>query len=157
LPNPPSFRNDAPTIAVDGTCSPLVAFSVAINGYHGFYATRSMGTWTVTPAPFNAATVGLTIPPGSSPMLIADDGAFGVTLWKLAGAQWTQVDQVPGMRDFWASGIGHDDQGILHATVMDSNDGVAHGKHTTSWVLDTLPDTTSGPIPLAVSSTGAAQ
>jgi hypothetical protein len=40
---------------------------------------------------------------------------------------------------------------------MDSNNFVSHGKHTTTWVMDMLTDTTSGPIPLAVSSTGAAQ
>lgn len=157
VPSPASFRNDAPAIAVDDHCAPRVLFSVATGGYHGFYGIRDGGGWTATATPFDIASAGLVIPPGGAPLAVSYNGAFGTSLWAYGNGQWTSVDTVLGKKVFWSSGLGLDAQGVVHATFMTDNNLVVIGTHDTSWNLTPLVDTTSSPIPLAMSPTGKAQ
>jgi hypothetical protein len=182
LPDDPTSRNDAPGVAIDSSCSPHVLYTVAGSGSHGFYASRGagadggvdagggdggdaggdggtpyLGPWTVETAPFIAAAAGLVIPPGASPLAVADDGALGVTLWSRAGGTWAKVEQASGMLQFWSNGLGADAQGTLHATFKSSANVVNYGIYASGWAVTTLSATPSGTVPLAVSSTGVAQ
>jgi hypothetical protein len=182
LPNAAAGRDDAPGIAFDSSCSPRIAFSASGTPDQGFYASRGalvadggadaggggadgggdggtpyLGPWTVESTPFNADTIGVVIPTGGSAQAVAYDGANAVTLWSLAGSTWSQVEQVPGMLQFWSNGLGVDDQGDLHATFVSSTGFLNYGVYANGWANTALMATPSGSSPLAVSPTGVAQ
>jgi hypothetical protein len=156
LPSPPSFRNDSAAIAADGYCAPHIAYSVAENGFHGFYARRDdQGAWSAEETPFPIATVAIEAAQDGTPFVLAYNGAFGASLWNLTNGQWVGGTQIPGQAITWAAGMGRDSAGVLHAAGKNSTDDVLYARYENGWTLTQIGAKTSARVPLALSDSGA--
>lgn len=157
LPSPSSFRNDAPAVAVADPCQPQVSFSVAEGSFHGFHARLDPdGLWAVTGTPFPIATVAAVVAPGGAPVLLTDDGSFGVTLWKHDGVAGDWIERpVPGLMHANAAGMQRDSQGEVHAALRDSTGQVYHARLAdepdADWQLEPLGERTDARAVLALS------
>ncbi|MCY1060883.1 hypothetical protein [Nannocystis sp. SCPEA4] len=130
-----TFRNDMPAIALRGDCEPVVLYSVAENGFHGFYAERvGPGAWAATPMPSPVATGALEADPdGEAMFAMVDDGAFGSTLWRRFAGQWTQESALAGMNHVRAPQLLRDSVGALHVGHIDSNQLAFHEVFDGAW------------------------
>lgn len=129
------FRNDMPAIALDGDCEPVVLYSEAVNGYHGFYAERlGPDMWAATPTPTVVATGSLASDPDNDAVFaMVDDGAFGTSLWRRFDGQWTQEGALVGMNHVRAHQLTRDSVGALHVGHVDSDFAVQHEVFDGSW------------------------
>jgi len=154
----PKFRNDMPAIALRGDCGPAVIYSVAVNGYHGFYAERTgPDAWTSEATPMPIATGSLDAVPDQDEMLAAvDDGAFGVTVWQRANGQWTQHSALAGMNHSRAPQLVRDGQDRLHLGHIDADNNMRHDIHDGGWSTQNLLTQTEIHVRIAVDSSDAA-
>ncbi|PCC71826.1 hypothetical protein SAMN02745121_03178 [Nannocystis exedens] len=129
------FRNDMPAIALDGDCEPVVLYSEAVNGYHGFYAERlGPDMWATTPTPMVVATGSLASDPDADVMFaMVDDGAFGTSLWRHSDGQWAQEGALVGMNHVRAHQLVRDGAGALHVGHVDSDFAVQHEVFDGAW------------------------
>lgn len=154
----PKFRNDMPAIALRGDCGPAVIYSVAVNGYHGFYAERTgPDAWTSEATPMPIATGSLDAVPDQDEMLAAvDDGAYGVTVWQHANGQWTQHSALAGMNHSRAPQLVRDGQDRLHLGHIDADNNMRHDIHDGGWSTQNLLTQTEIHVRIAVDSSDAA-
>lgn len=89
LASPPSFRNDRPAVGVSADGTVNIAYSVAENGYHGFWAERTSTGWDESATPFEIATSGIAYDDDGSPLVIAYGGAGNTGIWRHSGTAWT--------------------------------------------------------------------
>ncbi|MEZ4453237.1 MAG: hypothetical protein R3B09_27490 [Nannocystaceae bacterium] len=131
------FRNEAPAIAFDNECAPRILYSVAENGYHGFYAVREgVDLWTVEPTPFEIARVGLAHDHAADHTLaLAYNGAFGTSLWVRDVDQWNQIDAVAGQHIASAHAFARGGDGLLHASLYRSDNVMRYAAHDPGWSL----------------------
>lgn len=129
------FRNDMPAIALDGDCEPVVLYSEAVNGFHGFYAERvGPDTWTATPTPMVVATGSLAAAPDDDTVFaMVDNGAFGTSLWRRFDGQWTQESSLVGMNHVRAAQLVHGSAGALHVGHVDSDFAVQYEVFDGAW------------------------
>lgn len=73
------FRNGAPAIALDDACEPHVLYSLAMSGFHGHYASRSGGTWSVESTPFDVARGSLAFDGEGAIVAFVSNGGFGLS------------------------------------------------------------------------------
>ncbi len=130
-----AFRNDSPAIALDSNCDPHVLYSVAVNGYHGFYASRiDADTWETEETPMEIATCGLVIDPsGDRAIAQVDDGAFGISLWERIDGQWSELASQDSMNHSRAQGLGRDTGGKLHTAFWSASGEPRIGTFTDMW------------------------
>lgn len=159
LASPPSFRNDAPAIAVDGSCVAHIAYSVAEGGFHGFYARRDAAmSWSEAETPFPIALGSVVATPEGVPFVLASDGSSSVSLWNLVGGQWIGPAQIPGQATVWAGGMGRDGAGVLHAAVMGPNSQLLLAQYEGGWTTTPISGAQiSARVPLALSPEGTPQ
>lgn len=136
----PAFRNDAPALALRGDCGPAVLFSEAVGGYHGFFAERTgPGAWTVTATPMDVATGSLEHDPGKDEAIaLVDDGAFGVTLWRRQGIDWTKQSGLAGMNHVRSLQMVRDAQDVLHVGHIDADQGLLSEVFDGAWTKDQI-------------------
>ncbi|MCY0990705.1 hypothetical protein OV203_26410 [Nannocystis sp. ILAH1] len=129
------FRNDMPAIALDGDCEPVVLYSEAVNGFHGFYGERlGPGMWVATPTPMVVATGSLASDPDDDAVFaMVDDGAFGTSLWRRFDGQWTQEGALVGMNHVRAHQLARDGVGALHVGHVNSDFAVQHEVFDGAW------------------------
>lgn len=129
------FRNDMPAIALRGDCGPVVLYSEAVGGYHGFYAERTgKDAWTAAPTPMDVATGSLEYDPGADEAIaMVDDGAFGATLWRRAGGVWKQVSALDGMNHTRAPQLVRDTDGKLHLGHVDADNTALYDMFDGAW------------------------
>lgn len=154
LPSPPSFRNDAPAIAVDGSCVPHAAYSVAEGGFHGFYARREApGTWSQEETPFPIATVSMTAAPDGTPFLLAYDGNGSTALWNRTSGQWVGGTAIPGQAFVNAGAMERDAGGVFIAAVR-AGDAVQIARYDSGWSVSPANATAPVRVPMALSPDG---
>lgn len=152
-----NFRNDSPAIALDSSCSPHVLYSVAVGGYHGFYAQRTgVDTWETEDTPMDVATCGLTIDPADdSAVAQVDDGAFGVSLWRRIDGQWSELASQNSMNHSRAQGLGRDTTGNLHTAMWSAAGEPRIGTYTDSWNFLTAVGSQAQDVALGVDELNA--
>lgn len=121
--DPPHFRNDRPSIAVDASGSAVVLYTIAERGYHLYIARRGAdGAFASSPLPPSAADGALAITSDGCEYAHLNDGAFGSGLYRIDG-ELAQL--VHYRRDRMVGGgrlvIGP--EGSLHAIGYDESDG----------------------------------
>jgi hypothetical protein len=97
LPTTDGNRGDAPSIVVDSSKRPVIAFSLAVGGFHGFLASRSAtGAWAVEATPTAAATLSLGIGPNDGLYLLVDNGANRVFYTTKISGRWATPQLIAG-------------------------------------------------------------
>lgn len=154
LPVPPAYRNDAPALLLDPTCQPRILFSTAVGEYKGFYGVRGAeGGWEVSPTPFAMATGGLVSIAPDLPVALANDGAFGASLWSFSAGGWNLVEDVPAEGTHFGRGFALAKTGELFAGFRGPGDEYLFGRYGSSWNIETLGGTPTPPA-VAVSPEG---
>lgn len=114
--DPAHSRNDAPDIQVDANGQPSILYSIAENGYFGYFAQRSptQPGFTSTQTPFSLATGALSIRNGAI-YALAYGGAFGdITFWMNNGGRWVEQRSFFAESAAEAGSLFADDGGCLH-------------------------------------------
>ena len=151
----PTFRNDAPALALGQDCQPHIVYSVAEGGYHGFYARRALGgVWTTAPTPMPVATVGLVIDPlDGVPRAVTDDGAYKGELYRYSDDAWNFEATILGQTLLQARGVALDDLGRIVVAILDDPDELKLGVYTDGWDFTALaamanaPAVAASPVP----------
>lgn len=150
-----AFRNDAPGLALGQDCQPHIVYSVAEEGYHGFYARRAPGgAWTTDPTPMPVATVGLVIDPADGvPRAVVDDGAFTAELHRYSDDAWGFEASILGQTLVQARGVALDDVGDILLAAIDDPDDLKLGVYADGWDFMPLsgkshaPAVAASPVP----------
>jgi len=148
----PSFRNDSPAIALDAQCQPNILYSVAVGGYHGFFARRTGdNAWETEPTPMEVATCGLATDPDQDIAYAqVDDGAFGVSIWQRVDDQWSELASQNSMNHSRAQGFGRDTSGKLHSAFWSADGGAKLGDYVNSWEVSPTQGTAAQDVALGV-------
>ena len=136
-----TFRNEAPAVALDIDCAPQVAYSVAVGGYHGFFARRTgEDSWESESTPMELARVGLDYDPvGERTYALAYGGAFNASLWSRDGdGQWSEEGAVAGEHIGSAYAFERDSSGNFHAGLFNSSYFAEHGLWDGAWALQSF-------------------
>lgn len=136
----PQFRNDMPALALRGDCGPAVLYSVAVGGYHGFYAERAgVDAWTSEATPMEIATGSLEHDVDADEAIaMVDDGAFGATLWRRAGGVWAKQSGLAGMNHTRAPQLVRDAGGKLHLGHVDGDNNALYELFDGTWTKKQL-------------------
>ncbi len=133
-----TFRNEAPAIALDIDCAPQVAYSVAVGGYHGYFARRvDDDSWESESTPMDLARVGLDYDPvNEHTYALAYGGAFNASLWSRdGGGQWSEEGAIAGQHIGSAYAFERDASGNFHAGLFNSGYVAEHGLWDGAWAL----------------------
>jgi len=114
--DPPAFRNDAPAIAIDAADRPHLLFSIAQGGFHGYYAGRDHGGWSVAPA-MPVATAALVLDADDRPYALVNDGALTTQVWRGNGTGWQPLE-VLADQGGWHDGLAISEGGCLYAPLV---------------------------------------
>lgn len=156
----PSFRNDAPGVALDDLCAPQVVFSEAVGGFKGFYATRlGQDNWMVEQTPFAIATGGNAVGKNGESYALVDNGAFGVTLFRRDAGGWDGGHAIMGKHHAAARGLARDENGFLHAGVRTDTEDTEYAFfdiNSLSWSINPLGVKSSARVAAAVTPGGNA-
>jgi len=152
---PPAYRNDAPSLKLDLLCQPQLLFSSANNGYKGFFATRKAPfDWTVIPMPVDLATGALLQNDMGHLYAVANDGAFGGSLWAFTAEGWKHVADVPEKVTSLERGVALAEGGQILAGFSGDAGELHLGVFGASWTVEQLGQS-AAPPPLALSEDGA--
>ena len=144
----PHFRNNAPDVAVgDG---PMVLYSIAEGGYHGYVAEPGDGGWVSEKVPTPVAFGGIVWDHTSSEVaIVTDDGAFGVSHWRRAKGVWSQSEELAGAdHGAWPDSLFVGSDGTMHAGVYTTSKAPGWGTWDGAWTYQSPagPDTSWGPV-----------
>lgn len=143
LASPPSFRNDRPAVGVQADGTVNIAYSVAENGYHGFWAERTGTTWAEAATPFDIATAGIAYDADGSPLVIAYGGAGDTGIWRRSSTSWTPYANPVGYAGGSSSTFARASDGTLHGLFTPSGNYVEIGYATydgTAWSYERVGD-----------------
>jgi hypothetical protein len=145
--------NQAPAVALDGSCAPHVLGSMEEGGT--VYSVRDPAVgWQSEITPLDKYSGSMVLGPNGAPLAVVHDGNYNTTLWTRSG-QWTKIDQIPGQVAIYGQGLGIDASGALHAALWDSTSKPATATYAGGWTTVDGDVTASSPV-LTVSSTAAA-
>jgi hypothetical protein len=115
----PRFRNGAPSITVDAAGTPAVAYTSAVGGYFGFYATPEESGWTSEALPVGSASTSLARDADDRPLALLYDGAAAASTWRRQNGSWQAVGGLPEGYIGLTNDFLRDQGGCLHATGVD--------------------------------------
>ena len=134
---------------------PEILFASAVGKYDGYHAVKNLtGEWSVTPTPFAFASGGLVRSPSGLPSALANDGAFGASLWGFFADGWEHISDVPGKATHYERSFAQAPNGDLYVGVATDVSELELGKYDGSWSMTNLGQTPA-PVPVAVSPEGA--
>ena len=119
--DPPHARNDRPSIAVDGSGAPVVAYTIAEGGYRAFLARRDATGFVSTPAGV-AAIVAIAMGRDGCGYGFLNDGAYGASIHRIEGSTFVPVEAHDALM-VTGPGLLLDASGALHFVAYEERAG----------------------------------